>query len=389
MKRFQIAGWSAAIALLIALGAGALAGSLATTKRRVVPIMLAKDAVAPAYVSFADGFAPIVKVAVPTVVNVSTTKVIRHPGGSVPFSNDPFFRQFFGNGKLMVPPSTEHEQSLGSGVIVNPDGYIITNNHVLNGTKDIKVLLHDNREFHPTIVGTDPTTDIAVLKVDAHNLPVLPFGDSSKLQAGNFVLAIGSPFGLNQTVTMGIVSATGRDGLGIEGYEDFIQTDAAINVGNSGGALIDARGNLVGINTAILSAGGGNQGVGFAVPANLVRTVMEQLIKTGKVTRGWLGIAIQPVTADIAKAYHLNATSGALVDNVAPGGPAAKAGLRRGDIITALNGSGIEDSHALQLKVGAMAPGTQIKLTIYRNGGQQDLSITLSEEPAQQPGENQ
>ena len=389
MKRFQIAGWSAGIALLIALAAGTLAGSWATAKTgKMIPILLAPQTshAASARVSFEEGFAPVVKAAVPAVVNVSSSKVIHRPGGNLsPFSTDPFFRQFFGNGEFQVPPSTEREESLGSGVIVNPAGYILTNNHVLNGAKDIKVLLRDKREFHAHIVGADPKTDIAVLKVDANNLPVITFGDSSKLQAGNFVLAIGNPFGLNQTVTMGIVSATGRGGLGIEDYEDFIQTDAAINPGNSGGALIDGRGDLVGINTAILTEnGGGNQGVGFAIPGNMARSVMEQILKTGKVTRAWLGVSIQTVTQDIAKSFRLNETYGALVNGVTPGSPAAKAGVETGDIIVDVNGEGIEDDRALQLKIGAMTPGTTIKLTVFRNGANHDLSVTLGT----MPGEN-
>ena len=295
MKRIHIATSTAVIALTIALGAGTLLGSWATAKMgKQIPILMAsEDTGTASSVSFANGFAPAVKGAIPAVVNVSAQKVIHHPGERIapgPFS------QFFGDEGFFVPPSIEREKSLGSGVIVNADGYILTNNHVLDGTTDPKILLGDKRQFQARVVGADPGTDIAVLKVDAHNLPVLPFGDSSKLQTGNFVLAIGNPFGSNQTVTLGIVSATGRGGLGVESYEDFIQTDAAINPGNSGGALIDEHGNLVGINTAIISEGsGGNQGVGFAIPGNMVRNVTEQILKTGKVTRAWLGVSVEPV----------------------------------------------------------------------------------------------
>ncbi len=241
MKRFQVAASTAVIALVVAVGAGTMAGSWATAKTgKTIPILMATQVSAAAsQVNFQDGFAPIAKRAVPAVVNVSSSKVIRTPGGntSSPFFSDPLLRQFFGNAvpkDFQTPPSEEREHSLGSGVIVNPDGYIVTNNHVVDGAKDVKVSLGDKREFQARIVGTDAKTDIAVLKIDAKNLPVLAFGDSSKMQVGNFVLAIGNPFGLNQTVTLGIVSATGRGGLGIEDYEDFIQTDAAINPGNSG-----------------------------------------------------------------------------------------------------------------------------------------------------------
>ena len=255
--------WVFFVFLLIGAGGGAIAGwTAARTARSPASILIAPTESAPSNVSFQSGFAPIAKIAVPTVVNVSSSKIIRHPGSNAqsPFFSDPFFQQFFGNSfsrNFQLPPAIEREQSLGSGVIISADGYILTNRHVVDGAKDVKVLLGDNREFQGRVIGTDQKTDIAVLKVNANNLPVLPFGDSSRLQVGNFVLAIGNPFGLNQTVTLGIVSATGRGGLGIEDYEDFIQTDAAINPGNSGGALIDERGDLIGINTAILAAEGG------------------------------------------------------------------------------------------------------------------------------------
>ena len=382
--------WSVAVAIVVAAAAGALAGSWAVARTgRTVPIMMAaKVSASTGDVSFVDGFAPIVRQAVPAVVNVSSSRVVKTPGSATesPFFDDPFFRQFFGNQmpkQFQTPPSAQREQSLGSGVIVNASGYIITNNHVVNGAKDIKVLLGDKRLFSAKVIGTDPKTDIAVLKVNASNLPVLAFGDSSRMQAGNFVLAIGNPFGLNQTVTMGIVSATGRGGLGIEDYEDFIQTDAAINPGNSGGALINEQGALIGINTAILTGGGGggNQGVGFAIPINMARNVMDQIIKTGKVTRGWLGVSIQPVTQDIASAFHMTEDYGALVGSVTPGSPAANAGLKTGDVILDVNGKRIEDSRALQLMVGMMAPGTTVNLTVFRNGTTKNVAVKLGEMP--------
>lgn len=396
MKKFQVAASTAAIALLIAIGAGTVAGSWATAKTgKTIPILMAAQVSASgSKVSFEEGFAPVAKNAIPAVVNVSSSKIIRTKGSNPStFFSDPFFRQFFGNSlpkDFQTPPSAEREHSLGSGVIVNADGYILTNNHVIDGAKDITVLLADKRKFQARVVGADARTDLAVLKVDARNLPVLAFGDSSAVQAGNFVLAIGNPFGLNQTVTLGIVSATGRGGLGIEDYEDFIQTDAAINPGNSGGPLIDERGGLVGINTAIVSGGtGGNQGVGFAIPGNMARSVMDQILKNGKVTRGWLGVSIQPVTQEIAKAFHLSDNYGALISDVASESPAARSGLETGDIVLDVDGQKIEDSRALQLKIGTMSPGTSVKLTVFRNGATRDITVTLGETPAaaSQPGE--
>ncbi len=376
------------VAVLIAVGAGTLAGSWITAKTgKTIPILVAAPVSASAaQVSFEDGFAPVVKRAVPAIVNVSTSKVIHTPGQSLsPFFSDPFFRQFFGSAiPRSTPPSTQREQSLGSGVIVSPDGYILTNNHVIDGATDVKVLLADNRTFQAKVVGKDPKTDIAVLKVNATGLPVLAFGDSSKMQAGNFVLAIGNPFGLNQTVTMGIVSATGRGGLGIEDYEDFIQTDAAINPGNSGGALMNAQGELIGINTAILtgSGGGGNEGVGFAIPGNMARVVMEDILKNGKVTRAWLGVTTQPVTQDIAKSFGSNNNYGALISEVEKDSPAAASGLKVGDIVLDVDGQRMEDSRALQLKISMMAPGVTVKLTIFRSGATQEIPVKLAEMPA-------
>jgi len=390
MKTFHVAASTAALAVIVALGAGTMAGSWATAKSgKTIPILMAEQvSAASSKVSFEDGFAPVVKRTVPAVVNVSSSKVIRTPGGDIqsPFFSDPFFRQFFGNNfpkDFRTPPSEQREHSLGSGVIVNPDGYILTNNHVIDGAKDVKVLLGDKREFQARIIGTDAKTDIAVLKIEAKNLPVVAFGDSSKMQVGNFVLAIGNPFGLNQTVTLGIVSATGRGGLGIEDYEDFIQTDAAINPGNSGGALIDERGDLIGINTAIVSGGGGgNQGVGFAIPGNMARSVMDQILKNGKVTRAWLGVSIQPVTQDIAKAFRVTDAYGALVSDVTKDSPAAKSGLETGDIILDIDGQKVEDSRALQLRIGSMSPDTTVKLTVLRNGATREIAVKLAEMPA-------
>jgi serine protease Do len=301
-----------------------------------------------------------------------------------PFFNDPFFRQFFGgeSGAQSQVPRERREESLGSGVIVSPDGYILTNNHVIDGATDITVFLPDKREFKAQVIGRDSKTDIAVIKIPASKLPAVTLGDSSHLQVGDYVLAIGDPFGVGETVTNGIVSATGRNGLDIENYEDFIQTDAPINPGNSGGALVNARGELVGINTAILSAnGGGNEGVGIAIPIDMARYVMEQILKQGKVVRGWMGISIQELTPSLARAFDVSQPHGALVGDVDPKGPAAESGLKRGDVILALNSEPIAGPNELRLRVSEMTPGTVVHLLVMRNGKQQDISVKLAELP--------
>lgn len=334
------------------------------------------------------GFAPVVKSVTPAVVNISSSKVVRAPNqfsGQGPM--DPFFQQFFGQdfgGRFNVPKD-RREQSLGSGVIVSPEGYLLTNNHVVDGATDVKVTLADKREFKAKVVGTDPKTDVAVLKIEGSNLPSVTIGDSSKVQVGDYALAIGDPFGVGQTVTMGIVSATGRSNLGIEDYEDFIQTDAPINPGNSGGALVNDRGELVGINTAILSHGsGGNQGIGFAVPVNLARQVMDQILKNGKVTRAYLGIVPQDVTPTLAKAFGQSEPKGALVGDVSPDGPAKEAGLKRGDIILELNGKPVADSNELRMSISMMQPDTTVKLKVQRDGSQREVAVKLGELPTPQ-----
>jgi serine protease Do len=388
--------WLPPVIAAIALIAGVLLGSYLTAARERVPPGPGAAVPSPVTraepqggneVSFPHGFAPVVRRAAPTVVNIASSKIVRsveeHPAG--PFSNDPFFRQFFGDQferQPQVPPE-RREQSLGSGVIVSPDGTILTNNHVIEGANDVKVFLADKREFAAHVVGTDPRTDVAVLKIAAQHLPALPFGDSSKVQVGDLALAIGDPFGIGQTVTMGIISATGRGNLGIEDYEDFIQTDAAINPGNSGGALIGVEGQLIGINTAILSGGTkGNQGIGFAVPTNMARYVMDQILKHGKVVRGSLGVAIQDLTPALARAFQVNPARGVLVANVTPGSPAAAAGLAHGDVLIALNDEAILDSRGLRLKVAQMAPGTQVRLKFLRDGREREATATLAAMPS-------
>ena len=338
-------------------------------------------------------FAPIVKKAAPSVVNIYSTRIVQERPRRNPFRDDPFFRQFFGD---QLPQDgqarSRKEESLGSGVIISGDGYILTANHVVEGADEIKVAVNGNKkEFTAKVIGRDNPTDVAVLKIDATGLPAVTLADSDQLEVGDIVLAIGNPFGVGQTVTMGIVSALARSGLGFNGYEDFIQTDAAINPGNSGGALVDAEGRLVGINTAIISPGanslspdasGGNVGIGFAVPVNLARHVMDRLISGGKVARGYLGIFPQDITPDLAQEFNLPMNqSGALVGDVFLNTPAEKAGLKSGDVITAINGKEVEDAHSLSLTVSECAPGATVAVKFLRDGATKTVSMVLAELP--------
>jgi serine protease Do len=371
--------------ILVLCAAGLLGLSLRQANAAAkVPLKVDTNPAPVNLADFKDGYSKAIDPALPAVVNISSTKVVRNLDNSPnPFLNDPFFRQFFGDelGPTQQQPQTEREHSLGSGVIVNPDGYVLTNNHVVDGASDIEVFTRDKKKFRAKLVGTDPRTDVAVLKIDGSHLPSLTLGDSSRLKVGDVVFAIGDPFGVGETATMGIVSATGRAfGGAIEHYEDFIQTDAAINPGNSGGALLDLHGDLIGINTAILTGGGGgNQGVGFAIPINMARNVMEQIAEHGKVIRGQLGVAIQSVDADMAKAFGLKQGGGALVAEVTPGSPAAKAGIQRGDIILDLNGQPVNAPDDLSLHIAQTAPGTTVHLTIAREGKTRDVAVTLGE----------
>ena len=338
-------------------------------------------------------FAPIVKKAAPSVVNIYSTRIVQETPRRNPFRNDPFFRQFFGNQSPQDDQArSRKEESLGSGVIVSGDGYILTANHVVEGADEIKVAVNGNKqEFTAKVIGRDKPTDVAVLKINATGLPAVTLADSDQLEVGDIVLAIGNPFGVGQTVTMGIVSALARSGLGFNGYEDFIQTDAAINPGNSGGALVDAEGRLVGINTAIISPGadatspdsmGGNVGIGFAVPVNLARHVMDRLISGGKVSRGYLGIFPQDLTPDLAQEFNLPLNqSGALVGDVFPNTPAEKAGLKAGDVIISVNGKPVDDAHSLSLTVSECAPGSTAALKIMREDSAKTVSLVLGELP--------
>jgi len=387
----KIRRWVATVVVLVALAGGALLsqGARNWTDHTVfgapgTPIAVTQNALPVSLGNFANGFSAVLKPALPAVVNISSSKVVK-PGRSQmsPMFNDPFFRQFFGDqGQGEARP--QREQSLGSGVIVSPDGTILTNNHVVDGATDIKVFLSDKREFQAKLIGTDANTDIAVLKIDASNLPTLPLGDSNQLQVGDLIFAIGDPFGVGETATMGIVSATGRGGFGIERYENFIQTDAAINPGNSGGAMIDIHGNLVGINTAILSHGsmngeGGNEGVGFAIPVSMAKPVMDQILAHGKVVRGYLGVHIQDLTPELARAFGLKDGTGVLIGDVSADTPASRAGLKKGDVILKVNGEPVGAMNQLHVQIAQFAPGTQIKLQIWRNGSTQDVSVKLDE----------
>lgn len=332
-------------------------------------------------------FAPVVKEAAPSVVNIYSTHIVHMRSFPNPLFDDPFFRQFFGDrlGPNNNREITQREQVLGSGVIVSPNGYILTANHVVDGADEIRVVIGDNdKKFTCKVVGTDRQTDVAVLKIDAKDLPAITLGDSDQLEVGDIVLAIGNPFGLSRTVTMGIVSALGRHGYGINGpngYEDFIQTDAAINRGNSGGALVDAEGRLIGINTWIASSSGGSEGIGFAVPINMARNVMERLISGGKVTRGFLGVVLQDIDASLAKSFDLPNQSGALVSDVSPNTPAEKAGIKSGDVIVEFNGKEVADAHSLQLTVSECAPGSQAIIKLIHDGHARTINVMLGERP--------
>jgi serine protease Do len=326
----------------------------------------------------------VVNAAKPAVVNISTTRVVKyqgHPG--FPFMEDPFFKRFFGDqfSRQFQQPQERKLYSLGSGVVADKEGHILTNYHVIKDAEEIKVTLSDNREFKGKVLGSDPKSDLAVVKIEAKDLPYIDWGDSDKLQVGEPVFAVGSPYGLSQTVTFGIVSAKGRANVEISDYEDFIQTDAAINPGNSGGPLVNMKGQIVGINTAIFSTTGGYQGIGFSIPSSMAKVVLESLIKHGKVIRGWLGVTIQPVTPEIAKQFKLKEEKGVVVSDVTQDSPAAKAGLKRGDVIINYRGQDVEDPITLRNLVAATAPDTKADITVIRDGKEKKLTVVIGELP--------
>jgi len=342
----------------------------------------------------ANGFTEVAKAVTPAVVNITTVMAEKvMDGRTMPDELRERMEEFFGspNGPFGPrgfrgpqgpgEPRGHRGSGQGSGVIVSPDGYILTNNHVIDGAREVAVTLPDKREFQGKIVGTDPKTDLAVVKIEGQNLPTVMWGDASKLQVGEYVLAVGNPFGLNSTVTLGIVSALGRGRMGITQYEDFIQTDAAINPGNSGGALVNTKGELVGINTAIFSQSGGYQGVGFAVPTSMSKPIYESLIKTGKVVRGFLGIGIQDLNQDLAKSFGIKDAKGALVSDVREDGPADQGGLKQGDVIISYQASPVEDAVALQRMVTRTTVGSKVTVRVMRDGHEKELTIVIGEQP--------
>lgn len=316
--------------------------------------------------------------AMPAVVNILTSKATRH---SHPLLKDPFFRRFFGD---KMPPD-EQLASLGSGVIVSPDGYILTNYHVIEAADEIEVGLADGRKAAARIVGTDPETDLAVIRIEERNLPVMVMGRADDARVGDVVLAIGNPFGVGQTVTMGIISALGRNNLHINHFENFIQTDAAINFGNSGGALVDTNGNLLGINSAIYSQTGGSVGIGFAIPVTTAKTVLEAIIKHGQVVRGWIGIESQDITPELADSFGLGRKSGAIIAGVVRGGPADKAGIRPGDILLDVQGKPVANTNDMLNLIAQLEPGGKAKMTVVRNNRQATLDVTVGKRPRQHP----
>src|SRR5438128_1943324 len=328
-----------------------------------------------------SSYSDAVQRAAPSVVNIFTSKEIRAPRH--PLLNDPIFRRFFGD---QLPDEAQRASSLGSGVIVSTSGFVLTNHHVVEAADEIEVALADGKKLLAKLVGNDPETDLAVLRVDSENLAAITFGSSETLRVGDVVLAIGSPFGFSQTVTSGIVSALGRTGLGINTFENFIQTDAAINPGNSGGALIDASGNLIGINTAIVSNSptGGSMGIGFAIPVSTAKMVLEQIVKSGSVTRGWIGVEAQAISPTIAESFKLGSTRGALIAGVLRGGPADKAGVKPGDVLVEVQGKPVADPAGMLNLIAALPPGQPAKLKLKRHGQDVDATITVGRRPKPQ-----
>lgn len=383
MHKYHRTHWLLYSILLIFVGL--MIGLILSAHYGLIPFGQAKDSqpvspkVTEQLAQTGQAFVEIAKAVTPAVVNIST--LIKTPSQQVsPFFDDPFFRRFFGD-EFLRESEPKKRPSLASGVIVSSDGYIVTNNHVVDNAEQIKVFLSDKREFKARLIGADPKTEIAVIKIDENNLPTIVWGDSDNLQVGEFAIAVGNPFGLNQTVTMGIISAVGRANVGIADYEDFIQTDAAINPGNSGGALVNIRGELIGINTAIFSQSGGYQGIGFAVPSNMVKSVMDSLIKSGKVIRGWLGVSVQQLNSELANQFGLKEARGALVNDVVKASPAEKSGIRRGDVIISVNGKNIENAAHLRNIIAQTAVGAKVKIRVIRDKTEKEIEVTIGELP--------
>jgi serine protease DegQ len=336
----------------------------------------------PAGARHVESFHDAVVRATPAVVNIFTSKEVRSRRGALP--NDPLFRHFFGD---QLNPEPQRASSLGSGVIVSPSGYILTNNHVVDSADEIEVALSDGKKMLAKVVGVDVETDLAVLRVDGAGLPAIDFGRAEALRVGDPVLAIGNPFGFGQTVTSGIVSALGRSGLHINTFENFIQTDAAINPGNSGGALVDANGDLVGINTAIYSESGGSMGIGFAIPVSTAKMVLDQIVKSGAVTRGWIGVEVQELTPALAESFKLGDVRGAIIAGVLRSGPADRAGVKPGDVLTAINGARVSDPQEMLNVVAALQPGSHARVQLRRQAQTLELDVTVGRRPKAQARE--
>jgi Do/DeqQ family serine protease len=354
----------------------------------IAPLPALAQAVPTSREQIRQSFAPVVKQTAPAVVNIYTKRVVRQAAS--PLLADPFFRRFFGDVLPHGMPQERVQNSLGSGVVVAADGTVITNHHVIKGADEVTVVLSDRREFEARILGSDERTDLAVLKVElpkGTSLPALPMGDSDALEVGDLVIAVGNPFGVGQTVTSGIVSALARTNIGITDYRSFIQTDAAINPGNSGGALVDMNGRLIGINSAIYSKDGGSNGIGFAIPTSMVRSVLASIKETGKVVRPWLGATGQPVTNDLAQALRLPRPVGVLLNTVHRDGPAAKGGLKAGDVVTAINGREVDDAESLRFRLATLTPGSDASFTALRDGTERTFTVRLVTPPENPPRE--
>ena len=368
-----IAGAAIALAALLALDR-MIPGLLPSQTGNLTIREVAHGGAAPNVASFADA----AQKSLSSVVNIFTSKQIRTPAN--PLMNDPFFQRFFGGPQ---ENRTQRVSNLGSGVVVGEDGYILTNHHVVEAAEEIQVAMPDGRNLDAELVGSDPETDIAVLRVKQNGLHPVTFAQPDSLRVGDMVLAVGNPFGVGQTVTMGIVSALGRSHLGINTFENYIQTDAAINPGNSGGALVDAAGNLVGLNTAIFSRSGGNLGIGFAIPVSILRQVMDEIIRHGSVVRGWVGIEVQDITPEIAESFSLKSSQGALIAGVLRGGPADRSGIRPGDVLLAVDGHAVGDSSSLLQLISALKPGQEARLRLLREHSEMQLNVRVERRPAQ------
>jgi serine protease DegQ len=378
-KLWLIFAQTATVCLAVLFVVSTLRPDLLTwSARSNVVTVKEKESQAEAPARVTASFSDAARKAMPAVVNIFTSQEVKRPRH--PFMDDPVFRYFFGEPPTAGP---ERRAGLGSGVIASEQGYILTNNHVIESVDQIEVALADSRKVPAKVVGTDPETDLAVLKVDVKDLPAITFAKTEQLRVGDVVLAIGNPFGVGQTITLGIVSGLGRSQLGITVFENFIQTDAAINPGNSGGALVDANGNLVGINTAIYSQNphGASIGIGYAIPASTARQVMEQIIQKGSVTRGWIGVGVQDVTKEIADSFKLAVPGGVLITQVERGGPADKAGVKLGDVLLRVNGRAVGDTTGMLNMIAALQPGEQVRLKLARNQAESELSVTIGRRP--------